>query len=356
MMIFPRRSYPRKDLAALPPDQKQDWVNDLYSRPLHEMLSYSGDPSCDFSLREVYYPGLGATHVSATVSEVIEFCPPELAAGRGIDLANPPFLPIWVCHGNGKNVPVYTPEELAQELGRQPQCYGPTPEGLWSGDAADPWPYTWDPGKGLFAPSPYGSNAPGGPQAVFTRCPLVYHGRAIFVGALFLLEDSFTDEDLLSKGIVREVKPYDYASTSEHTLTHWWFMNKSLQNDYARRYKDDDHAGIQWIVHPEPDTEPTPKAEDAAQAESFPKRKRTTVIKYSNREYFIKLLGDVVDALRKKIRNRDPHFDEISLPLMCLDENPWPDGMSKGTLRERLNRHKIDLEKFLKERPWSPLL
>ena len=88
------------------------------------------------------------------------------------------------------------------------------------------------------------------------------------VGALFLLEDSFTDEDLLSKGIVSKVQPHDYDRLFEHGLTHWWFMNQCLRDVYARRYEAGDLTGITWTVHPPEDTAPTlePEAHDPEHA------------------------------------------------------------------------------------------
>ena len=55
----------------------------------------------------------------------------------------------WVRFGT-----VYTLEELEQELARQPQCSRHAPKGPWYGSFADPWPYPWQPGNGVFTPFP----------------------------------------------------------------------------------------------------------------------------------------------------------------------------------------------------------
>jgi hypothetical protein len=326
-------------LANLPLAWEQTQVDDLYLEYHRGMiLAAAQDPHSPSLGYEVPYPGGGRYEV-LSLTQVLKLCPPSLAVAHLIDLANPPFLPIWVCHGNGKNVLVYTPEELAQELARQPQCYGPTPEGPWSVDAADPWPFPWQHGKGPFAPSPYGSYAPGGPQAGFTRCPLVYHGRAIFVGALFLLEDPFNDEDLLSKGLARKVEPYPYAPTSEHVLTHWWFMHQRLRVDYAQRYESGDVMDIAWTIHPEPDPKRMP-----------PRRGRTPGSEHvpGPDDIFQARIESIIQRLRGTIK-----ADEVSPRDVYEDEEwrQWQNCSSPASFYRRLAKHHINFPSLLKSLP-----
>lgn len=287
MLIFPRSWREHKHLADIAPDDKQTWVNDVYNMPIHELSRHASDPYHYYLQRDVSYQGRSMIFL-ATLPEVLELCPPERSAAGWVDLTNPPFLPIWVCHWHGKQVLVYTPEELAQELARTPQCYGPTRLGPWHGASADPWPWPWDPGKGLFAPAPYRetckSYAPGGDYAVCTRLYLAYNRMAVPRGALFFLDDPFNDFDLRKTESVIAVE--SNAKPIQHELTGWWFMNQGLHDDYARCYETGDLTGIAWTVWPPEDTAPTrePVQESAATLE--PQRQDRTFSKSYEPSYY----------------------------------------------------------------------
>ena len=309
----------RGPLDDLPREWQQARVNELYTMARYILAVAAQDPHRPSLSYEVPYP-LGSRLVTVSLVQVLKLGPPDLSVAHLIDLKNPPCLPAWICDGNGKNVLVYTLAELAQELARQPQCYGPTQLGPWYGDSADPWPYEWDPGKGLFAPSPYGTYAPGGPQAVFTRRPLVYHGRAVSIGAIFLLEDPFNDETLLSEKKV--IKVPSHAQPMEHAPTGWWFMNQTLLEDYARCYEAGDVTP--WLAAHEPvmssdDPVATPH-QTSGRKDDYPEKEPFKVECY--RSYF--------ELLEKSRRRKRP-----SMPMVA--KNMKPD-ISDGTLRKNLKK------------------
>ena len=257
MLIFPRPWRRRKELDDISSDQKQAWVDDLITRP-HELIWYPEDPSRSCLMREVSFP-MGSSLVTATVSEVIEFGPPSRWAGRGIDFTNLPFLPICVCHGSGKNVTVYTLEELEQELARQPQCYGPTPKGPWYGSFADPWPYPWQPGNGVFTPfpkSPGDDSPPWGEGMVYATRGLTYPegewGHAPW--ELFQLRGRAEDTQLLDARDVIKCQQYP-QDAARYLSTNRWFIDEHGRDLCAQSYEQNDVRGLGFEL-PAPSREP----------------------------------------------------------------------------------------------------
>jgi hypothetical protein len=87
------------------------------------------------------------------------------------------------------------------------------------------------------------------------------------------------------------------------------------------------------------------------------KRTRRKSRKYADREYFVKCLGEAIDALRQLHPGREPTNDEIGLcndmVKDIVEHEPWPEGMSPSTLKRRAGKkeHNINIPDFVENRP-----
>ena len=268
-----RKARRRNPLAHLPLDRRQYLVNLLYTQPPHILF---------YAVQHPHQPlvNIGPDFASTSMvslHEIVELCPPDLSVAHRIDLANPPFYPVWLCWAHGKQSLVDTRAELEQ----QPEGYACTPLGPWPTGFGEPWPWPWENGKGPFAPFPervlYADYAPAGSYAVFARHPLIYNERAYVPGQVFLLEGRFEDNDLRDEKKVSEVSPV--AMPVKHDPTGWWFIDPPRLGVAARRYEAGDVTGWFEPVVSSQDSTPTPKPEDPPQPATAAMREPDTTVR-----------------------------------------------------------------------------
>lgn len=238
-------------LLRLETETEQNLVDSLYD-PSHffKLNRFVRERSFTLLLSSLTSIRQPQEFVTVTVAQVLELRPPSRLIAHLIDLADPPFFPIWLCWADGKQF-LATHEEWE----RRPAGAAPTPLGPWPTGYGDPWLWEWDNGQGPYAPcaswEQYKSFAPGADHVVYARHPLVYNGWARSTGEIFLLEGLDRDYELVENKEVRTV--LSRAHPVQHPTTGRGFLEQPMLDDYARYYEAGDITP--WLKAPAPERE-----------------------------------------------------------------------------------------------------
>ena len=332
-------------LAQLPLDRQQSLVDRMYNRYRHEAIYAAQKPRTSLiELGPDYVPG----RLFFSLQEILELRPPTLPIEPMVDVTNPPFLPIWFCwdHGGQRLVQV-------DELRQQPAGAAPTPLGPWPAGYGDPWWWSWEPGKGPYAPAPYrgqyDSYALGGPHAVWATQCLIYYKQVIPRGAIFLLEGGSEDHARTLEGSIEAVKSWAQL-TVLHRPTGWWFIDQPHLEEYKQRYETFDLTGFEQFMLQLQDTAPTPAPMVEPARGPLSERRNTGRPTGSGKLYpdahrFVEILGKGTDGFYLE-KYRWPTRQE------AIKASAWPDHEpSVDLLKARLGTLGLTYTAWINARP-----